>query len=40
MSNVMNDVEDEIRAIERTTGRIVTKQEAHEMAFKKMSCSC
>ena len=39
MSNVMNDVEDEIRAIERTTGRIVTKQEAHEMVVKRMSAA-
>jgi len=36
MADVMKEVEEEIKAIERAEGRIVSKQEAMNMAFKKM----
>jgi hypothetical protein len=36
MSDVLKEVKDEIKEIERTEGRIVSKQEAMNMAFKKM----
>jgi hypothetical protein len=37
MADVMKEVEEEIIAIEKAEGRIVSKQEAMNMAFKKMS---
>jgi len=36
MSSVMKDVEDDIKEIEQTEGRVVGKSEAMAMAFKKM----
>jgi hypothetical protein len=36
MKDVLSEVEDEVKAIEKAEGRIVSKQEAMNMAFKKM----
>jgi hypothetical protein len=36
MKDVLSEVEDEIKAIEKAEGRIVSQQEAMNMAFKKM----
>jgi hypothetical protein len=36
MANIINEVEEEIQRIEKTENRIVSKQEAMNMAFKKM----